>query len=106
AELEQRLAAAFRMNSSIQRDGERVTAEEIRFMAQELEGALGGLYSILALELQLPMVRLILANLERRKKIPALPSDKVKPQITTGIEALGRGMELNRLAQFLKFLEP
>jgi hypothetical protein len=30
----------------------------------------------------------------------------VKPQITTGIEALGRGMELNRLAQFLKFLEP
>ncbi len=106
AELEQRLAAAFLMNSSIQRDGERVTAEEIRFMAQELEGALGGLYSILALELQLPLVRLILANLERRKKIPALPSDKVKPQITTGIEALGRGMELNRLAQFLKFLEP
>lgn len=106
AELEQRLSAAFLMNSSIQRQGERVTAEEIRYMAQELEGALGGVYSVLALELQLPLVRLLLANLERRRKIPALPTDKVKPQITTGIEALGRGMELTKLQQFMTFLQP
>lgn len=105
-ELEQRLSGSFLMNSSIQRNGERVTAEEIRFMAQELEGALGGLYSVLALELQAPMVRLILANLERRGKIPRLPTDKVKPQITTGIEALGRGMELTKLQQFMALLQP
>lgn len=106
AELEQRLAAAFLMNSAIQRQAERVTAEEIRFMAQELEGALGGLYSILALELQLPLVTLVLNDLQRRRKIPPLPSDKVKPQITTGIEALGRGMELTKLQSFLALLQP
>lgn len=104
-EISQALAAAFLMNSSIQRNGERVTAEEIRTLAQELESALGGLYSVLSLELQLPLVRLILADLERRRKIPRLPSDKVKPQITTGIEALGRGAELTKLQQFMSFLQ-
>jgi hypothetical protein len=105
-ELTQQLSGAFLMNSSIQRNGERVTAEEIRYMAQELEGALGGLYSVLAQELQAPLIRLVLANLERRKKIPPLPTDKVKPQITTGIEALGRGAELTKLQQFLSLLQP
>lgn len=106
AEIQQSLSSAFLMNSSIQRKGERVTAEEIRYMAQELEGALGGLYSLLSLELQLPLVRLILADLERRKKIPTLPADKIRPQITTGIEALGRGMEITKLQQFLAMLQP
>lgn len=103
-ELEQSLAASFLMNSSIQRNGERVTAEEIRTMAQELEGALGGLYSVLSLELQLPLVRLILGDLERRRRIPRLPAT-AKPQITTGIEALGRGAELTKLQQFMSFLQ-
>lgn len=105
-ELQQELAAAFLMNSSVQRQGERVTAEEIRYMAQELESALGGLYSILAQELQQPLVRLVLNDLERRNKIPTLPIDRVKLQITTGIEALGRGAELTKLTHFIKFLEP
>lgn len=103
--LEQSLASAFLMTSSIQRQAERVTAEEIRLMAQELEAALGGLYSLLAVELQLPLVKLILAGLERRKKIPQLPTDRIKPVITTGIEALGRGQELSKLQQFLAFLQ-
>lgn len=87
--LEQSLGQAFLMNSSVQRQAERVTAEEIRLMVQELEGALGGMYSLLAVELQLPLVKLVLGNLERRKKIPPMPFDHIKPQITTGIEALG-----------------
>ena len=33
---------AFLLNSSIQRSGSRVTASEIRLMANELESALGG----------------------------------------------------------------
>lgn len=105
-EMKRDLAASFLMNSAVQRDGERVTAEEIRYIAQELEGALGGIYSILAQELQLPLVTLILNDLQRKKKIPPLPGDKVKLQITTGIEALGRGAELTKLQHFLKFLEP
>ena len=53
--IEERLAAAFLLNSSVQRDAERVTAEEVRFMAQELESTLGGVYSVLSQEFQLPL---------------------------------------------------
>ena len=37
------------------RDAERVTAEEIRMQAQELETSLGGVYSRLAIGFQLPL---------------------------------------------------
>ncbi|MCX4024755.1 portal protein [Spartinivicinus marinus] len=103
-QLTQRIAAAFLMNSSVQRDAERVTAEEIRFMAQELETALGGVYSILSQEFQLPIVKIILKRLQRKDKIPPL-FDKVRPFVTTGIEALGRGQDLDKLTTFLRYLE-
>jgi hypothetical protein len=104
--IEERLAYAFMLNTAIQRNGERVTAEEIRYMAQELEGGLGGLYSILSQEFQLPLIHLLLQRLERNKKLPKLPKDTLKPQITTGMEALGRGHDLNKLSQFLQGLQP
>ena len=100
-ELEQRLAFAFLMNTAIQRDAERVTAEEVRYMALELEDALGGVYSILSLELQLPMVQRLMHQLEKANKIPRLPKGMVKPAITTGLEALGRGHDLNKLDAFI-----
>ena len=75
-------------------------------MAQELETALGGVYSILSQEFQLPLVRLLLARLESTGKMPKMPKDSVKPQIVTGLEALGRGQDLNKLAQFLTYLQP
>ena len=102
----ERLSFAFLLNSSVQRQAERVTAEEIRFMAQELESALGGTYSILSQEFQYPLVELILDRLEKKRKMPKMPKDTVKPQIVTGLEALGRGQDLNKLAQFLQYLQP
>jgi hypothetical protein len=99
---ERRLAAAFLLNQSVQRDAERVTAEEIRFLANELETSLGGIYSLLSHELQLPLIRRIIAVLEREKKLPILPKDSVEPIIITGFEALGRGNDANKLATFLK----
>lgn len=96
----ERLSFAFLLNSAVQRNGERVTAEEIRYMANELEAALGGIYSILSQELQLPLVRRIIYQMERQKRLPVLPSKAVKPVIVTGIEALGRGNDLNKLVQF------
>eukprot|EP00456_Euglypha_rotunda_P016155 TRINITY_DN15289_c0_g1_i2.p1 TRINITY_DN15289_c0_g1~~TRINITY_DN15289_c0_g1_i2.p1 ORF type:complete len:493 (-),score=86.41 TRINITY_DN15289_c0_g1_i2:1544-3022(-) len=99
--LEQRLSFAFLMNSAIQRNGERVTAEEIRFMARELEDALGGIYSILAQEFQRPLVNIVMAKLRRTRKLPSLPKGVVRPVIVTGLEALGRGQELDRLRQFI-----
>lgn len=105
-ELTERLGYAFLMNSAVQRQAERVTAEEVRYMAQELEAALGGVYSILSQEFQLPLVRLLLDRMEKQGKMPKFPNDTLKPQIVTGMEALGRGQDLNKLAQFLQFLQP
>lgn len=90
------LAASFLLNSSVTRQAERVTAEEIRYVAQELEDALGGVYSILGVELQRPLVTRMLSKMKAADKIPKLPAE-VKFQIVTGFEALGRGHELSKL---------
>lgn len=97
-----RLSYAFLLNSAVQRGGERVTAEEIRYMAGELEDALGGVYSILSLEFQLPLVKALMHRLEKQRRIPTLPKGTVRPTITTGLEALGRGHDLNKLDLFLQ----
>lgn len=102
--IETRLSRAFLLNSSVQRGGERVTAEEIRYVAGELEQTLGGVYSILSQELQLPLVRILLKNLEATKKIPNLPKEAIEPAVATGLEALGRGQDLDKLKLFLDMI--
>jgi hypothetical protein len=101
-----RLAMAFLMNSAVQRNAERVTAEEVRFMAAELEDALGGVYSILSQEFQLPLVNRLMDRMTKAKRLPALPKGVVKPAIVTGLEALGRGHDLNKYLTMLKALQP
>lgn len=100
-----RLASAFLLNSSVQRNADRVTAEEIRYMAQELEEALGGVYSVLAQEWQLPLLRRILARLKKSGEIPNLPKTGIKPMVVTGVEALGRGHDLNKLQIFFTVMQ-
>lgn len=103
--LEARLSYVFMLNSAVQRSGERVTAEEIRYVAGELEDTLGGIYSILSQELQLPLVRRLLAQLQSTGQIPQLPDNMIEPAITTGIEALVRGHDLNKLTTFLSLVK-
>lgn len=100
--IEQRLSFAFLMNSSVQRQAERVTAEEIRYMAQELESALGGVYSVLAQEFQLPLVRLVMKRMTKAQKLPKLNDGVVSPVVITGVEALGRGHDLQKLDLFIQ----
>jgi hypothetical protein len=101
-EIQQRLSFAFLLNTAIQRDAERVTAQEIRFMAQELETALGGAYSILSQEFQLPLVTRIMDRMAKKGNLPKMPkNDLVRPVVVTGVEALGRGNDLTRLDLFL-----
>lgn len=95
--IEARLSFAFMLNSAVQRTGERVTAEEIRYVASELEDTLGGVYSILSQELQLPLVRVLLKQLQATQQIPELPKEAVEPTISTGLEAIGRGQDLDKL---------
>jgi len=79
------------------RDSERTTAEEIRTVLTELEGALGGVYSSLTHELQIPLVRLTTLRLEGAGALEPLSEGEVEARIVTGVEALGRSQELTRL---------
>jgi hypothetical protein len=97
--IERRLANAFLLTDSIRRDAERVTATELRLMAQDLEDALGGVYSVLSQELQYPLALRVIAQL------PPLPK-QVSPSIITGFDALGRGHDLQKLEGLMQFLTP
>jgi len=99
--IKERLGQAFLLTSGVVRQAERVTAEEIRMLTLELESALGGLYSLLSNELQLPMVNRVMDIMAKKKRMPNLPKDLVKPVIITGVEALGRGNDLQKLDLFL-----
>jgi len=101
--LNQRLSQAFLLNSSVQRDAERVSAEEIRLLAQELESALGGVKSILSQELQIPLIHLILASLNKEGKVPKLPKE-ISVTITAGVESYGRGQDVQALSQYLQIM--
>lgn len=100
-QINDRLAHSFLLNSAVQRNGERVTATEIRMMAQELEDALGGVYSTLSQEFQLPLVQRVMAKMQKSRRLPKLPKDIVRPVVVTGLEALGRGHDLNKLDVFV-----
>lgn len=97
-----RLERAFLMTASAQRQGERVTAYEINVMTQEIEDTLGGYYSILSQELQLPIVRRWTYKLQRSGELPKLPEGSINPKIITGVDALGRGQDLNKLQGFIQ----
>src|SRR6056300_1782991 len=101
AKLEERMSYAFLLNTAIQRDAERVTAQEIRYMAQKLETAMGGIYSLLSQEFQLPLVSILMKRMSQANEIPSLPKNSVKPTIITGVEALGRGNDLQKLREFV-----
>lgn len=99
--LERSLGFAFLLNQSVQRSGERVTAEEIKFLAQELEDVLAGTYSLLAQELQLRLAKVMLRRGQEQGKIMKLPKS-VQPTIVTGLEALSRGHDLMKLDAFVQ----
>jgi hypothetical protein len=99
-EIAQRLAYAFLLNTAIQRQAERVTAEEIRYMAQELDDALGGVHTLLSAEFQLTALTLFEDRMEKTRKVPPLPKGVVKPTLTSGIGAIGRGLDLRNLQGF------
>lgn len=92
-----RIGAGFLMNTLVTRQAERVTAEEIRMQAHELESSLGGVYSRLATELQIPLAKRLLTKLDKA-------FSKVNPVIVTGLESLSRNSELDNLRSFFQDL--
>lgn len=93
---EQRLSRAFLMDTAGIRDAERVTAEEIRLVARELETSLGGIYTRLAQTFQLPIARLLLRRIDFR-----IDGESVEPIITTGLSALSRSGDLESYRMFV-----
>lgn len=100
-DMEKRLDASFLNTSAIQRDAERVTAEEIRILANELENTFGGIFSLLMLEIQLPMVKHRILRMQKAGELPRFPKGSTKVQIVAGLAALGRSSELERLTDVM-----
>ncbi len=67
-------------------------------MAADLEESLGGVYSILSLEYQLPLARILLEQLD-------VDTDGLDVIIITGVEALGRNNDLEKLRQFTSLIQ-
>jgi hypothetical protein len=94
---ERRLSKAFLMDAAGVRDAERVTAEEIRLVARDLEMSLGGVYTRLAQTFQLPIAKLLLERIDFTIK-----GEQVEPIITTGLTALSRSGDLDSYRLFLQ----
>jgi len=92
----QRIGRAFLLGSAVTRDAERVTAEEIRMQANELETSLGGVYSRLAVDMQLPLATYLLRQVDVEVGGTALV-----PTVVTGLAALSRNAEAQQLGLFL-----
>ena len=109
-QIESRLSYAFLLNSAVQSGAagrDRVTAEEIRYVAGELEDTLGGVYSLLSQELQYPLVGCVFNQMQSQGLLPMLDESiaEIEPTIITGVDALGRGQDLNNLAQALQLMQ-
>lgn len=103
--LEKRLEKAFLLATSVQRDAERVTAEEIRAMIGQLEESLGSQYTLFSEEWQRPSFVRHMHEMQMKKELPALPEGIVSPQIVAGLEGLGRNSDLNKLDTFIAGVE-
>lgn len=90
----QRLAVAF-MQTTNQRQGERVTAYEVEVAAREAEQTLGSVYSQLALSLHLPLAYLLCYELDHGIGTD-IAKGALEVQIITGVQALSRSSELQQ----------
>lgn len=103
--ISERLKTSFLMTDGMRRDAERVTAEEIRAVARELESALGGVYTMISQEFQLPFIQYRIHKLTKAKLLPPLPKGVVRPTVITGFDALGRGNDKQKLLELLTALK-
>jgi len=98
-----RLSQAFLLQSSVVRNAERVTKEEIQRVGQELDKALGGLYTTIAQGNQKTIiVRAIRLHEDTDPKLPELPQKKVSIEVITGKDGLGQSLEIDRLKSYAK----
>ena len=103
ARIEARLSQAFMLADV--RDSERTTAEEVRLQALQIENSLGSIYAILTVEFQSPYIARKLELFARKGGMTRLPKDLVKPMVSVGLAAVGRGNDLEKTARFMQILQ-
>lgn len=87
-----RIGSGFLLTSAVTRQAERVTAEEIRQQAQELETSLGGTYSRIAVDFQGPLADWLLMAVKIE-----LEKTQIERTIVTGLDALSRSGDLDAM---------
>jgi ribosomal protein L39E len=108
AELERQtreVSQAFLMGAATVRNSERTTAYEVQRMTEELEATLGGVYSQLNQDMQQARLRRLISQMKNNQQLPAWADGLVEPVILTGMEALGREQDVNRVQVALQFLQ-
>jgi hypothetical protein len=95
-EIGKHLSKSFLDSQSVTRDAERVTAQEIQYMAQELEkSSLSGVYSKLAKKLSKRIVEWIMQEIN-------IKFDGISINVITGLDALGRSQEAQKLDAYMQ----
>jgi hypothetical protein len=99
-EIRKSISDGFLMGHATRRQGERVTAYEISQDARELEQSLGGQYSLFGETWQKPYATLLVneAGLD-------LPDNSIEPEILTGLDALARAGELEKIRQYTEAMQ-
>lgn len=100
------IGEAFLMNRGSIRNAERVTATEVRMIGQELEQVLGGAFSSIAKDLLIPLIKRTLYLMVEAGDIDERlagdffdDSGRLTLDIITGLQALSRDTELQKLMQ-------
>ncbi len=91
AVIKKELKECFLDSGAVTRDAERVTAEEIRVMAQQLESStLAGIYSRMSMKWQKWIIEMVINEL-------GIKFEATDVDVLTGLDALGRSQEAQRL---------
>lgn len=96
----QQIGQAFLMFNSVQRQAERVTAEEIREVINDLEVSHGGIYSRFSEEWQFRTATLML----NRVDITLGDGKQLYPKIITGLDSLSRAGDMQNFRLFIEDL--
>jgi len=96
--IKQELARAFLVTGSSIRDSERTTAYEVQQVASEVEASLGGIYTYISDNIQRPLV------IQSMSEVDISEDKDIDIIITTGIQALGRNVELSKINNMINQL--
>lgn len=105
--IQERLGRSMLFELQMQPTGDRVTATQIMRIAQETQGAIGGDYAKLAVDMQFAVVNRVEHQMVANRELLPIP-DEIKKyaevKIITGAEALSRTTDLEKLMGALQVL--